>query len=167
MFAPRLALFLLIASGLSQTASAESKVVTDRMHHLRVSVEREWADFPETPEAKELSLSFDASSIARPSTLRLRQQDVKQKWKVRLNAQDLGELRIDENDMVVYFEIPARTLVDGANKLLVQQRGDKCDDVRVGEIWVDERSTLGKLWTADRDDGEWPLSVGRLGKRRR
>ncbi|HUG67381.1 MAG TPA: CehA/McbA family metallohydrolase [Pirellulaceae bacterium] len=148
MFAPRLALVLLIASGLSQTASAGSKVVTDRMHHLRVSVEREWADFRETPEAKELRLSFDSGSNERPSTLRLRQQDVKQKWKVRLNAQDLGELRIDENDMVVYFEIPARTLVDGANKLLVQQQGDKCDDVRVGEIWVDERSTLELLGEA-------------------
>ena len=119
----RLALVLLIILGLRQPASAELQVVTQQMHHLRVGADREWSDFPETPEAKELDLTFDARLNEQPATLRLRQQDVKQRWKVRVNAKDVGELRIDENDMVVYFEIPPGTLVDGANRLHVQQQG--------------------------------------------
>ena len=151
MPAIRLALVLLIFHGLSQSASAEPTAVTDRMHHLRVGAEREWVDFPETPEAKELDLAFDAGSNEGLATLRMRQQDVKQNWKVRLNAKDLGELRIDENDMVVYFEIPAGTLVDGANRLVVQQQGEKSDDVRVGEIWIDDRPVAQVLGDATVD----------------
>ncbi|MBI2480225.1 MAG: CehA/McbA family metallohydrolase [Planctomycetia bacterium] len=139
MFAARLGLTLLLIHGSSRFAAAEPTVVTNRMHHLRVGAEREWANFPETAEAKSLDLTFDASSNEGLATLRLRQQDVKQTWKVRLNATDLGVLRIDENDMVVYFEIPVHTLIDGANKLAVQQQGDQSDDVRVGDIWVDDR----------------------------
>lgn len=120
-------------------AVAERTVVTELMQHLRVGTEREWADFPTVPGAAALNVTFTAASNAAPATLRLRQQDVKQTWKVRLNATELGELRIDENDMVVYFEIPAGTLVAGANQLLVEQRGDKSDDIRVGEIWIDDR----------------------------
>ncbi|MDA1050082.1 MAG: hypothetical protein O3C40_06330 [Planctomycetota bacterium] len=119
--------------------SAERTVVTERMQHLRVGAGREWTDFAAVPEATTLDLTFDADSNAQPATLRLRQQDVKQTWKVRWNGTELGELQIDENDMVVYFDVPARTLVDGANQLLVQQQGDNSDDVRVGEIWIDDR----------------------------
>ena len=145
----RLALVLLIILGLRQPASAELQVVTQQMHHLRVGADREWSDFPETPEAKELDLTFDARLNEQPATLRLRQQDVKQRWKVRVNAKDVGELRIDENDMVVYFEIPPGTLVDGANRLHVQQQGDSRDDVRVGEIAVDTRSVSQLLGEAN------------------
>ncbi len=120
-------------------ATAERTVVTERMQHLRVGAEREWADFPAVPEAAALDATFTAAANAEPATLRLRQQDVKQTWKVRLNGTELGALRIDENDMVVYFDVPAKTLVDGANQLLVQQQGDKSDDVHVGETWIDDR----------------------------
>lgn len=161
MFDTRLVLVSVIVAGINQFASAESMVVTAGMHHLRVGVEREWFDFPATPEGKDLNLQFEASSNEGPSTLRLRQQDVKQRWKLQLNATELGELRVDENDMVVYFEIPTGTLVNGSNRLLVQQQGDKSDDVRVGEIWIDERSVSQVL-----DEAKVEVSVidGDLGQ---
>ena len=148
MFVLRLALVSLIVLAPGQPAAAEPTVLSDRMHHLRVGARREWANFPEAPEASKLELAFDGGSNDTPSTLRLRQQDVKQAWQVRLNGTNLGELRIDENDMIVYFAVPAKTLVAGANKLLVQQRGDTSDDVRVGEIWIDDRPVAQLLGEA-------------------
>lgn len=130
--------FLLVFASI-RPATAEPTMVTPRLHHLRAGEEREWANFPATAEAKELNLTFSARANDLPATLRLRQQDVKQKWKVRLNEKELGELRIDENDMVVYFDIPAAALVDGENHVMVKQQGDKSDDVRVGEVWIDAR----------------------------
>ncbi len=132
-------LFLPMGLACLELRAAEPLVVTGRMHHLRAAAEREWANFPEIPEAKELNLAFTAANSG-PATLRLRQQDVKQRWKVRLNAKELGELPIDENDMVVYFEILAGTLVEGENRLLIEQQGDKADDVRVGEIHIEPRA---------------------------
>jgi hypothetical protein len=151
MSAVRSLLLLLIIQVVQQTAFAEATVLTDRMHHLRVGANREWADFPEAAEATELEVTFDARRNESQATLRLRQQDVKQNWKVRLNTVDLGVLRVDENDMIVYFEIPVGTLVEGANKLFVQQQGNKSDDVRVGEIWIDDRSVSQLLGEANVD----------------
>ncbi|MCB9940392.1 MAG: CehA/McbA family metallohydrolase [Planctomycetaceae bacterium] len=139
MIGVRLALVLFALYQLIQPASAESVVITERLHHLRVGAEREWSGFPATAESHELNRVFDANSNEGPGTLRLRQQDVKQNWEVRLNDKHLGLLRVDENDMIVYFDIPAGVLVDGENRLTVQQQGDKSDDVRVGETWIDTR----------------------------
>ena len=58
-----------------------------------------------------------------------------------LNGKRLGELRIDENDMVLYFAVPAGTLEDGSNQLTISQdeRSKVVDDIRVGEIELDPR----------------------------
>ena len=139
MIAARMSFVLLIVLIVSYPARSEQIVVSPRMHHLRVTDEREWADFPAMAEASELRLSFNAKANSRPATLRLRQQDIKQKWTVQLNDAMLGELRIDENDMVVYFEVPAERLRAGSNELVISQRGNKSDDVRIGELSIDER----------------------------
>ncbi|MCA9217599.1 MAG: hypothetical protein KDB27_31235, partial [Planctomycetales bacterium] len=88
-----------------------------RMYHLRADGPREWSDFPERADATNVSVDFDATEKSARCALRIRQQDVKQTWNVTLNEKKLGALRIDENDMVVYFEIPAGTVVDGKNTL--------------------------------------------------
>ena len=131
-------LIVLLAST-AASARSEPTTLTNRMHHLRVDGPREWSDFADVPEASLLRLEFEAQSNATAATLRLRQQDVKQTWQVMLNEQELGRLQVDENDMLLYFEVPAGTLVDGKNTLVVQQRGKRVDDIRVGEILVDVR----------------------------
>jgi hypothetical protein len=97
---------------------------------------REWSDFPASPESDHLFVRFDAKNNAVEHTLRLRQQDVKREWEVRLGQTRLGMLRQDENDMVVYFAIPPGALVDGENELRIEQVGERPapDDVRVGEV---------------------------------
>src|SRR5919108_4084404 len=84
---------------LTSASSAAGPVVIDpQLHHLRAGTVREWADFPVEAEGTSLKVTFLAKPNAGEQTLRLRQQDVKQTWKVRLNGKDLGSLVLDEND---------------------------------------------------------------------
>src|SRR5262245_14789278 len=85
------------------TVLAKPVVLTPRLHHLRVTEQREWSDFPARPDGPSLSLRFMAERNEGEGSLRLRQQDVRQTWKVLLNGKDLGRLREDENDMVIYL----------------------------------------------------------------
>jgi hypothetical protein len=131
-----LSLALLACAGL---AAAKPITVTDRLHHVRATEQREWSDFPAKPEGPNLSLSFRSDRNEGEWTLRLRQQDVKQTWKVLLNGKELARLPPDENDMVIYLPVPAGRLVAGENRLVIEQVGRTPDDVRVGEITLDDR----------------------------
>ena len=121
---------------------AAELVLVERLHHLRIDGPREWSEFAETPSADHLEVKFEARPNESPQTLRIRQQDVKQTWRVLLNGKQLGRLRVDENDTVIYFAVPPATLVDGENVLRIEQeaRRQTPDDVRVGEIVLDSRT---------------------------
>jgi hypothetical protein len=95
---------ILIVTLLASAGPAPAKTITltDRLHHLRVCEQREWSDFPARAEGPSLSLSFRGERNDGEWSLRLRQQDVKQTWKVLLNGKELARLPPDENDMVVY-----------------------------------------------------------------
>ena len=129
---------------LSACGAADSEQVLDsRLHHLRTGSAREWDEFPRTPEAEKYELTFDSEVNKTEWTLRLRQQDVKQSWRVRLNGHELGSLTQDENDMVVYFVVDAGVLTRRANRLTIEQdagRRESIDDIRVGEIALAPRS---------------------------
>ena len=130
---------------------AQPQVLDDRLHHLRIAGPREWTEFPEKPEAAFLELKFSAKKNSTEHTLRLRQQDVKQTWNVRLNGKQLGRLHRDENDMVVYYPLPANGLVEGENTLRIEQnpRGRQVpDDIRVGEIVLYTRTKQAVLGEA-------------------
>src|SRR5262245_4140446 len=102
-------------------ARAAKTIVHDpRLRHLRVEGPREWDDFPERPVGSNISLRFHSDRNGSEWALRFRQQDVKQIWKVLLNGEELGRLRSDENDMVIYFPVPAGRLIAGENKLLIE-----------------------------------------------
>ena len=144
---------LLVAGALgeSQVRSAETITVTDKLFHLRIAGEREWSEFPKTPDAAQLSLRFRAVKNPMEWTLRLRQQDVKQTWNVVLNGKRLGRLRIDENDMIVYFAIPTGGLKDGANQIIVEQdvrRRRGPDDIRAGQVAIIRRPKKNALTMA-------------------
>ncbi len=70
---------------------------------------------------------------------------MKQTWKVLLNGRELARLQPDENDTVVYLPVPAGRLVTGENTLLVEQGSKVPDDVRIGEITLDDRPVSGVL----------------------
>src|SRR5690606_998909 len=129
-------------------AEAGVMVLSPRMHHLRAG-EREWADFPPQAEGPHLSLSFRARRNDGEWALRLRQQDVKQRWKVLLNGKELARLRTDENDMVLYLPVPPGTLTEGDNRLHIEQAGRASDDIRVGEITLEDRPVARVLAEAN------------------
>jgi hypothetical protein len=144
------AVLISAACGVGDPLSAD-EVLEPGLRHLRIAGPREWSSFPEQPDAARLEVTFRAKKDRAAHTLRLRQQDVKQSWHVLLNDQRLGDLRIDENDMVVYFNVPGGLLVDGNNTLRIEQdaRGLPLpDDIRVGEIRLIPSTFLSVLHEA-------------------
>src|SRR5437868_14037348 len=109
---PALAVALLT---LPAPAVAAPTVLDARLHHLRAGTVREWADFPAEAEGPSLTVRFRAAKNPAEQTLRLRQQDVKQTWKVLLNGKDLARLVADENDTELALAVPPGRLADGEN----------------------------------------------------
>jgi hypothetical protein len=131
-------LLLILIVGVN-TTSAKERVLDARLHHLRVGAEREWSDFPLKAEVPSLVVRFEAERNAGEWALRLRQQDVRQTWKVLLNGKEIGRLLNDENDTILYVPIPAGRLAAGENALAIEQVGKASDDIRVGEVTLDDR----------------------------
>lgn len=115
--------------------AAEQFTLVPEMHHLRSGDEREWTEFPETAESDRLAKEFSGMKNKGPLSLQVLQQDVKQNWEVVLNEKSLGRLIINENDMVIFFEVPGDLLGEN-NHLEVRPVGKHraSDDIRVGEI---------------------------------
>lgn len=122
--------------------SATAQEIEPRLVHLRNAAQCEWSTFPDKPEADELEVSFASTPCDTEATLTLRQQDVKQNWRLSLNDRALGSLVVDENDMRISFPVPAGTLKADGNTLRIvpASRGDRvADDIRVGEIRIEPR----------------------------
>jgi len=96
----------------SSRVLAQQLTVDGGWHHLRNSGSREWSEFPETAEAKNLRVSFTAQPNRDEHTLSFRQYDVKAKWNVELNGQLLGTLVEDEKDLISYLKIPPGVLIE-------------------------------------------------------
>lgn len=118
---------------------AGEQVLTAKLHYLRSGTVREWADFPEKAESKDLRLTFSAMTNATEYTLRIRHRDVKQTWKVRVNDREIARLPPDENDMVTFWELPPNTLKDGENAVIVSSDDKASDDVSIGDLRINDR----------------------------
>src|SRR5688500_16260834 len=95
-----------LAGWLVYTPVAAEQMLERGLVHVRSSPEREWSEFPEKAEQPKFFVRFEAKRNETEHTLRLRQQDVKQAWRVALNDKELGRLIADENDTIAYFRIP-------------------------------------------------------------
>src|SRR4051794_23769722 len=113
-------LVLLTVLLFSSLATAVPVVGDDRLHQLRAGDEREWADFPAKAEGPRLTVTFKAARNPAEQTLRLRQQDVKQTWRVLLNGKELGRLIADENDTELVLPVAPGRLADGDNTLVIE-----------------------------------------------
>lgn len=121
-------------------AQSPRQVLEARFAHLRSGSVREWSSFPAQAESDHLETRFSAKKNTTELTLRLRQHDVKQAWRVLLNGKALGELIRDENDQILYLPISVAALNDGENVLSVEPSARApaiTDDIRVGEIWIE------------------------------
>lgn len=130
-----LAALLTAGALVSRPCLAQEITLTPKMHHLRNVGDREWADFPAKAESDAIELKFTLRESGADWTLRFRQEDIKQDWRVKLNGKELGKLHRDEIDMRVSLAIAPGVLRQGENVLRIEsasQRGP--DDIRVGEI---------------------------------
>jgi hypothetical protein len=145
---------------------AEPRVLKSGLGHYRSGPTREWADFPAQPEGPGLKVHFQSTTNDREWSLRLRQQDVRQTWKVVLNGKALGRLLPDENDMVIYLPVPAGAVVAGENTLAITQDGKTPDDVRIGDVILDDRPVSQAIGEATVEisvtDGDSPNAAAGL-----
>jgi hypothetical protein len=144
---PALAIILLLCHSLILVNSlyAQDRILDSKMHHLRIGEQVEWDEFPSRPEGKQLNCLFNLSESIDFHTLKIRQIDIKQDWHVILNGNILGMLDRDENDKVIYLEVPPETLHQGENQLVVEQKNRLPDDILIGEIVLFEKSSIDKL----------------------
>jgi hypothetical protein len=120
----------------NSTASIQQSMV-----HLRNGDPREWASFPQQPDAQQLAIQFEATANSTPFTLTLTQSDVKESWTVSLNSTRLGQLVRDENKLRTDFLIPAGLLKTGKNKIEISCRKNAAaDDIRVGQMIIHSTS---------------------------
>ena len=89
------------------------------MHHLRKGLNPEWNEFSRIAEDSQIVIHFQSTVNIENATIYLRQYDVNQSWQVLLNDKKIGELTIDEKDMISYFTIPSGLLRSGDNILYI------------------------------------------------
>lgn len=140
------ALLVAVTACARQLGGAEPNAIAQtlepRFVHLRNDAVREWSSFPAEAEAAHLEVRFTASANPREFALGLRQQDVKQLWRVLLNGKPLGELIRDEANLVFYLPVAKGTLLAGENTLRIESpaRGPQAaDDIRVGQLRLEPR----------------------------
>ncbi|HTN75835.1 MAG TPA: CehA/McbA family metallohydrolase, partial [Pirellulaceae bacterium] len=141
----RLRLFILLAwpllaignpLGADESSRNDATLLEPRLIHLRNGTVREWAEFPTQPPGETWETRFVAVKNEREATLRWRQQDVKQTWRVLLNGKPLTQLVADEQDLAICRPVPAGALLTGENLLRIESaaRGAPApDDIRVGQ----------------------------------
>ena len=135
----------------AQSPADRDVIISARMFHLRSGAAREWAEFPERPDGRELVLPFDARPHAGARTLRLRHRDLKASWRVVVNGREIAALPPDENETATYLDVPAGLVRAGTNELRIHCTGGGSDDVIVGELRLIDRARSEVLSEASVD----------------
>ena len=81
-----------VSVGMSLTAFCQKVILDSTRHHVRNGEVREWSEFPAHSHEKKLSFQFFSQPGNDEQTIRIRQYDVKQEWRVKLNGLLLGSL---------------------------------------------------------------------------
>ena len=130
---------------LALTVCAPLSIATEHwlaksIRHVRNVGVREWSHFPEKPDSPVFTESFDLAQPESWVLLTLRQADVKQAWAVTLNGRKLGQLERDHNDLELALEVPPGLLKPTGNKLEIRTASTEPDDIRLGQIALQQRS---------------------------
>jgi hypothetical protein len=131
---------LLLALVLTAPQQLRAQLVIDaRTHHLGTPGKPEWQEFAASaPEGRSLELRFAAQANAGERTLLIRQRDVKLAWDIRLNERAVGRLVPMEIPLVHALALPAASLREGENLLVIgPPPGD--DDVVIEGVTLDPR----------------------------
>jgi hypothetical protein len=142
-----LLLSLSLLFGHETLSCATERILDAGLHHLRAGGEREWNDFPAKAEGPALVVHFQAKRNPSEYTLRLRQLDVRQTWRVLLEGKEVGRLQGTEDDTVIYLPVPPGWLVDGENTLKIEQIGTYASAPSLWTIGPSPKSSAMRPWT--------------------
>lgn len=127
------------ALGVIASASAQEVTLEARTLHLGKAGQFEWATFKDRPvDAERLERRFDAKANTVEHTLRIWQRDVKLGWPVMLNGRRIGTLTTAETPLECVLALPAGSLRDGEN-ILVIDAPTGLDDIEVGPAFLHSR----------------------------
>lgn len=130
---------------LTEVAIAQIYELDKAMHHIRKGKTREWNDFPLDARDSLFVTHFHMGDASWPGTISLRQYDINGVWEVLLNGNSIGNLTLDEKDMISYFEFASGALKQGDNILEVRSKRERnqenqtSDDILIGQITLFKR----------------------------
>src|SRR4051812_1856897 len=95
-------LFILFVLLIADTEEGRAQVAIDaQRHHLGTAARPEWQEFAESkPEGQSLEVRFEGRATPVDAPLLIRQSDVKLEWDVRLNNRRIGQLHLNEANLV-------------------------------------------------------------------
>jgi hypothetical protein len=132
-------------------ARAGELVLEPKMRHLRNAEPREWTEFSEQAEAKELAYSFEVTDTFRPQTLVLRHRDLRRDWLLTLDGQTLIRLAQGDQDATTFWPLDAARFKPGKHELKISCKDKLADDVMIGELRLDTRTKAEMLGEATVD----------------
>lgn len=136
---------------LAAEARAAELMLEPKMRHLRNAEPREWTEFPEQAEAKELSYSFEVTETFRPQTLVVRHRDLRRDWLLTLDGQVLIRLAQGDQDATTFWPLDAGRFKPGKHELKISCKDKAADDVMIGELRLDTRTKAEMLGEATVD----------------
>lgn len=129
-------------------AGAAELMLEPKMRHLRNAEPREWTEFAEQAEAKELSYTFEVTDTFRPQTLVLRHRDLRRDWLLSLDGQLLIRLAQGDQDATTYWPLDVARFKPGKHELKISCKDKAADDVMIGELRLDTRTKAEMLGEA-------------------
>ena len=131
--------FLLLQSAVT-AAAAPVTVLNEKRVHLGRPGAPEWDGFAkDAAQPGRFELRFQAEANSGEATLFIRQDDVKQDWRVEVNRRSVGKLFTMEADLVQTLTVPPGILTAGENLLTILPPPEQTDDVLLHEISLDTR----------------------------
>ena len=127
----------------AHTSVADIVTLNEKRVHLGRPGAPEWETFAaDPPQAGRFEVPFDAQPTVAEATLFIRQDDVKQDWRVEVNRRPVGTLFKMEADMVQTIPLPQGTLTAGGNVLSIVPPGGDADDILLHEISLETRPVV-------------------------
>src|SRR5688572_22521750 len=120
--------------------AGESITLNEKRIHLGQPGSPEWEEFRTDPaQGGRFEVRFKAEPNAGEAALFIRQDDVKQEWRVEVNRRPVGRLFTMEANLVQTIKLPPATLTAGENVLAIVPPPGDPDDILLHEIKIDTR----------------------------
>jgi len=129
-------------------ASAAETMLESRRLHLGKAGAYEWDEFKDRKvDAERMELHFQSQANTSEQALRVRQRDVKLNWPVLLNGKKLGILTTAETPMETIYPLPAGSLKQGDNVLIIEPPPN-LDDIEIGPVTLETQTPRAYLSAA-------------------